>query len=300
MSDDGQLLDKHELAQRWRISTSKVKTLRRKDLPAEQSQPKLLFDPQKVDRWARKNDIQNVDVPPAGKLGIEELAARFDVSPRAVRKWRKKGCPVLEERGLKNSLRFDPKEVETWLASEGIVPGTPGVEGGRAANNKTPPADKGSLAAPDTEEIELDGEPGLEQEVQRLRNIAQQQGVNLSQAFSQGAGENTKQARLKTHMEIVDALRKAEKDLVKVQKKRENVVQRDVYEQDLDGLARICEQAVGTLPGELSANLVQELQKEGVTDVGDKGFMRVLRRLLEKRAQDVMRRLSQKVNEAAP
>lgn len=302
-----QLIDKQELADRWDIPPRKISYLRKKDppLPARQSRPKLLFVPEEADEWARKHAPDYVSVPQdVNALTIDQLADKKNVSKRTIYRWRQRKPPVpcLDERGPRNDLLFDLEEVNEWLGMQGIVPGARGTEGAAASNkNESPPSKEARASGPiEAEDLEdEDGEPGLEHEVIRLRRIAQRQGKLLEHAYENGESEATKQSRLNTHGDVVDLLRKAEKDLQKVKRKKDEVVSRREFEETLDEIAGYFRQVIESLPGEMSASLVQDLQEEGLEIVQDGKFMKILRRELEERAADMLRGVQRRFEEAS-
>lgn len=193
----------------------------------------------------------------ADAIDKKGLAKHYGVNVNTVKYWLKRGCPVLDRRGPNNRLLFDITDVDEWLAAEGIEPGAHGREGGLARQNGT------------SETVELSPKSGmavgLEATVERLRELEPCLSTGVKSALeARKTSPNQLLAAIKRWCEIVDHLRKAEKDLLKVQVDRRDLIPKGEFHRIISRLVAEFRAKIEGFCDDITPRLTGELVKVGV------------------------------------
>ena len=231
---------------------------------------------------------------------IQEVAAEFGVSRRAVRDWREQGLGAANEGH--RPLLFDIQDVRKWLAAHGITPGARGREGGKArqagGRAGSPHRDVRPARPPPVPGGQPPGEAGLDGAVERLRQFELTASGRLQAGITDGTDEQGLQGLIRTWELIFDQLRKAEGDLQDLKLKQGVLIARADFADSMRHIAAVFRSYAERLPGEIGPAAVTALGSAGV-QVSDIGIMQgVLHDEVQRIVDGWLKTLSDEVRKA--
>ena len=284
MGDDEQLLDKHGLAERWGVDSDTINRMRRRDPPppAEQTRPKLLFDPDEADRWAREHGPDDLDVQQPDRLVDKAgLAERLGVSENTVRYYRyKRGMPAAG-RGDHNRLLFDPEEVEQWLERQDIRDREADADGDAGEpDDGREDAEEETAPAPDT---------GMEEMVRRERE--------LERDLYEQVRQDPCPANLKAYKKVAQERRLAEKELRKEKEAMGHLVPRADFENTVLDMAAWFRRELQSMPETRTPQIVDALSQAGYVD-DPRDVSEIVRKALSGIVDEALQELSDRVRDA--
>jgi len=270
------LIDKHGLAERWGVEPKRINRLRRRDPPppAEQRRPKLLFDPEAADDWARQHGPDGLDVPPEpdrdALMDKDELAERYGVCAGTVNRWRTREPPLpVAGKGEKNRNLYDPEECDRWARS--YAPPDANVPLGE--DEQPDDETEREAAEPDVTgeagEIDLPDELGLEAAARRVEALERKLFRRM------WAAEAPQTQDVQAYKKLTGELRQMAKSLRKEKEARGELIEWSRYEQDTTMLAAWlrrqmeswCDAAAADIAEKLAEADVVEDPKQAVGDV---------------------------------